>query len=108
MPRPLNWIRGEGTMKNQRGIGTVVVSSDPLQQFNAAQNYTNNSASCQPGWDAGCQLIPSTGDSLPMDYTIPSTVSDFLNVYLPSSSGSSSWLLIGGLALLALVIAKRV
>lgn len=38
MPRPLNWIRGEGTTKNQRGLGTIYVSATPLNAFEAAQS----------------------------------------------------------------------
>lgn len=35
MPRPLNWIRGEGTMKAQRGLGQDDMDYDPSNPNNS-------------------------------------------------------------------------
>jgi hypothetical protein len=66
MPRPLNWIRGEGTTKNQRGLGdTLTVSGNPLGDWvdpNGVVSLTPcESITTSPGFVGPINCDPTNG-----------------------------------------------
>lgn len=65
MPRPLNWIRGEGTTKNQRGLGDDGVSTNEYINWvmgsgDAPMDYTGQIVDANPNANA-INLAKATG-----------------------------------------------
>jgi hypothetical protein len=94
MPRSYNWIRGEGTTKNQRGLGFMSVSD------------IGNNVNYDPDWWEPDVSKPAWGVEGPIGTTTPinSTITDNLVALGLKSSSGISWLpilLIGGIAILA-------
>jgi hypothetical protein len=110
MPRPYHWIRGEGTVKNQRGMGALTyppsginVSSDPLAAFNASDNSGTGSSETNPYWN---WLFG--GGTAPVDPTTGLIGPGI--TYSPVGASSTSTMgivAIAGIGLLALLLVKK-
>lgn len=114
MPRPLNWIRGEGTTKIQRGMG-LVTASDPIFVSSASQitNSTANNLDLQPDdlldpslWSQIMQeLTPQVGPG-----NLGPTADQLVGSLETVSSGSSgipSWLIVAAIGVGAFLLLKK-
>ena len=89
MPRPYGWIRGEGTMKNQRGMGDVVQVDPSIAALFASAN-------------AGGVIDPLYNDAV-------ANTPQFTTASSGTSGMSTTMMLVlaAGVGLLIVVLAKK-
>ena len=116
MPRPYNWIRGEGTVKNQRwGLGDLTVANDATKGPVFIGDGSNWSGGDNPTHLLLTYPISADVGPYPVDYSNPLSSSIYnatgnnviANAAGGSVSSSPSLLLIGGIGLALLLLLKR-